>query len=431
MGVLSDILRTARMECRVLSRHQMVRNSTLAAGSTTNRGYFYATTGSSQLTSPGMAPANQEARSVVIWLSQHEHVLTILDDETQVVAGEICFAGGLADPLIEGLPALIQVATRTNPTLGVLFEQLLSEAAGAKPGWERMCDHLADLLVVQALRSEIINANSAPSRGLRGLTDPDIGPALQIMHERPDFPWTVATLAERLVLSRSKFAARFKTVIGNTPLGYLTRLRLHRAAAKLRADLDLTLPAIARSVGYQTLAAFGKSFKRQFGTSPGAYRRSSIGLPRRHVSVLQKELKKRNAFELLDQELAINLFRTADRLSHDGDALLHQHDLTGTEYNILRILRGSNETLPPDEIASRMIIRPLNPQAILAALKKAGLIESAPKGLFRTAERGRERIAAIDAPLLDLNRQMLSHMNVLEKEELNRLLILVRQRPAK
>ncbi len=219
------------------------------------------------------------------------------------------------------------------------------------------------------------------------------------MHEQPNIAWTVASLAERLALSRSKFAARFKKVVGETPLGYLTRLRLHRVAANLRDDLNLTLPAIARSVGYQTLAAFSKSFKRQFGTSPGAYRRSSMGLPRRQVSVLQKELKKRNAFELLDQELAINLFRTADRLAHDGDSLMHQHNLSGSAYNILRILRGNDETLSPDEIESRMIVRPVNLKASLAALKKAGLIESASRGLCRIAMRGRERLAAIDAPL--------------------------------
>jgi len=431
MGVLTDILRTARMECRVLSRHTLVRNSTLAAGSTTDRGYFYATTGRSQLTSPGMAPANLQAHSFAIWLSSHEHALTILDEKVKVVAGEISFAGGLSDPLIERLPTLIQVAMQTHPRLDSLFDQLLDEVSGAKPGWERICDHLADLLVVQALRGEIIHGNGARNGQLRGLTDPDIGPALEIMHKQPELPWTVATLAERLALSRSKFAASFKTIVGETPLGYLTRLRLHRAAAKLRDELELPLSAIARSVGYQTLAAFGKSFKRQFGTGPGAYRRASSGLTRRHVSVLQKELKKRNAFELLDQELAINLFRTADRLAQDGEALTRQHDLDRIEYNVLRILRGNNETLSSEEIESRMIIRPANLKAILAGLKKSGLVESASRGLFRIAMRGRERLASIDAPLLDMHRQLLGHMSVPEKEDLNRLLVILRQRPAK
>jgi AraC-like DNA-binding protein len=430
MGVLTDILRTARMECRVLSRHKLARNANLAARST-DRGFFYASTGTSQLTSPGMAPAIQEARGLTIWLSPHEHAFTILDDEAEVVMGEVCFAGGLADPLIEGLPTLLQESTRSNSTFGVLFEQLLCEAATTRPGWERMCDHLADLLVVQALRGGILKGDGSRCGRLRGLTDPDIGPALQIMHDQAELPWTVASLAERLALSRSKFAARFKTVVGDTPLGYLTRLRLHRAAAKLRDEPDLSLPAIAHSVGYQTDAAFSKSFKRQFGASPGAYRRSSNGLPRRQVSVLQKELKKRNAIEVLEQEVDINLLRTADRLVQEVDALMRKHDLIGAEYNILRILRGNDETLSVDEIVSRMIIRPMNPKAVLAELRRTGLIESAPTGLFRIAKRGRDRLAAIDAPLLELHRQHLSHMSTLEMEELNHLLIKVRQRPAK
>lgn len=161
-----------------------------------------------------------------------------------------------------------------------------------------------------------------------------------------------------------------------------------------------------------------------------AYRRSAIGSPRRQVSVLQKELKKPNAFELLEQEVTLNLVRTADRLVQEGDALMREHDLTGAEYNILRILRGNDETLSAEEIASRMIVRQLNPKAVLAGLKKTGLVEPAPKGLFRIAERGRERLAAIDAPLLDLHQQQLAHMNSLEKEELNRLLIKVRLHPA-
>src|ERR1039457_4752935 len=87
MAVLADILRTARMECRVLSRHKLVRNANLAARST-DRGFFYASTGTSQLTSPGMAPAIQEARGLTIWLSPHEHAFTILDDEAEVVRSE-------------------------------------------------------------------------------------------------------------------------------------------------------------------------------------------------------------------------------------------------------------------------------------------------------------------------------------------------------
>ena len=427
MGVLTDILRTARMECRVLSRHKIVRHANLAARSG-DRGYFYATTGRGQLTSPGMAPAVQEARSLAIWLSPNEHALTILDEEADVVAGEIRFAGGLANPLIESLPELLQISIESDSTVAFLFEQLMGETTTAKPGWERICDDMADLLVVQALRGQIISGGGTGCGALRGLTDADIGQALQIMHETPEFSWTVADLAHRVSLSRSNFAARFKTVVGETPLGYLTRLRLHRAAAQMRDEPDLPLPIIARNVGYLTETAFGKSFKRQFGTSPGAYRRSLHRLPRRYASALQKELKKRNPFELLEEEVAVNLWRTSDYFRQNAESLQRQYDLVAGEYNILRILRGSSETLSMDEIASRMAVR-LNAKAILTGLKRKGLIESAPGGLFRIAVPGRERLAVLDAPIVDMHRQHFAHLTPQEMEELNRLLVKARQRP--
>jgi AraC-like DNA-binding protein/DNA-binding MarR family transcriptional regulator len=428
MEVLTDILRTARMECRVLSRHKMVRQATLAARKS-ERGYFYATTGASQLTSPGLAPVVQGPRGLVIWLSPNDHVLTSLDAEAEVVAGEIHFAEGLANPLVKNLPRLLHRPIEANAGLRFAFEQLLGEAASAKPGWERICDHLADLLVVQALRSEISSGTGRCCSGLRGLTDPDIGSALHIMHEAPDAPWTVGSLAKRLDVSRSNFAARFKAVVGDTPLGYLTRLRLHRAAAQLRDEPDVPLPVIARNVGYQTETAFGKSFKRQFGTGPGAYRRSLRGMPHRPVSALQRDLKKRDAFELLEQEVTLNLMRTADRFQQQGEAFLDQYDLVPAEFNILRILRGSGETLSADEIVARMVVRPLNANALLTGLKTNGLIEAAAGGLFRITPSGRDRLAVLDAPILDMHRQNLDHLTQAEKEELNRLLVKARQCP--
>lgn len=81
-------------------------------------------------------------------------------------------------------------------------------------------------------------------------------------------------MAERLAMSRSAFAARFKAVVGEPPLSYLTRWRLQKAARRMLQE-DATLGAIARAVGYETESAFGKAFRRQFGVTPGEYRKQS------------------------------------------------------------------------------------------------------------------------------------------------------------
>jgi AraC-like DNA-binding protein len=78
-------------------------------------------------------------------------------------------------------------------------------------------------------------------------------------------------------MSRSAFAERFTRLVGETPLGYLTRWRLQKAARRI-LDGDAPLGAIARAVGYETESAFGKAFRRHLGTSPGEYRKAPIHL---------------------------------------------------------------------------------------------------------------------------------------------------------
>ena len=72
-------------------------------------------------------------------------------------------------------------------------------------------------------------------------------------------------------MSRSAFAARFKSQVGDGPLGYLTRWRMQKAAQMLH-DSDRTVAAVAHAVGYETDAAFGKAFRRHLGVTPGEYR---------------------------------------------------------------------------------------------------------------------------------------------------------------
>jgi AraC-like DNA-binding protein len=94
------------------------------------------------------------------------------------------------------------------------------------------------------------------------------------MHERVENPWTVETLAASAGMSRSAFALRFKELLGETPLEYLTNWRMYKATGLLRED-DRKLFEVAKSVGYDSDAAFSKAFKRVLGIAPKEYRRSA------------------------------------------------------------------------------------------------------------------------------------------------------------
>jgi len=111
---------------------------------------------------------------------------------------------------------------------------------------------------------------------LRAIFDPQIGSALKSMHEKVEHRWTVESLAAASGMSRSAFAVRFKDLVGETPLEYLTGWRMQKATGLLRKG-DKKLFEVAKSVGYDSAAAFSKAFKRLFGVAPREYRRDVNG----------------------------------------------------------------------------------------------------------------------------------------------------------
>ncbi|WP_437338639.1 helix-turn-helix transcriptional regulator [Sorangium sp. So ce394] len=74
-------------------------------------------------------------------------------------------------------------------------------------------------------------------------------------------------------MSRSAFAARFRELVGETPLDHLTQWRMVRAASMMRENRPMKLAAIATAVGYESESSFGKVFRRVMDMSPGRYRR--------------------------------------------------------------------------------------------------------------------------------------------------------------
>ena len=96
--------------------------------------------------------------------------------------------------------------------------------------------------------------------------------ALTLLQAEPAKRWTVERLARAVGLSRAAFARRFAAVSGQSPLRYLTELRLALAAARLEHS-DESLAEVAEHVGYQSEFSFSRAFKRKYGVAPGTFRR--------------------------------------------------------------------------------------------------------------------------------------------------------------
>jgi transcriptional regulator GlxA family with amidase domain len=130
---------------------------------------------------------------------------------------------------------------------------------------------LPELLLVEVLRLHLASAPAADAGWLAALNDPVLRPALSLMHSAPERPWTVSSLAQQASVSRSVLDARFREVLGRSPIRYLTEWRMH-VAQDLLATTDLGVGAIARRVGYDAEEAFSRAFKRATGNAPTVWR---------------------------------------------------------------------------------------------------------------------------------------------------------------
>lgn len=127
-------------------------------------------------------------------------------------------------------------------------------------------NRLMNLLLIECL-----SAYSARAAWLNGAAVPQISRALHIIHTSVSDDWSTGALAQRVGLSRSAFAEKFKSHVGVSPGEYLQTRRLERAAALLR-DTDIDVAAAAELVGYASAPSFTKAFRNKYSVSPQAYR---------------------------------------------------------------------------------------------------------------------------------------------------------------
>lgn len=199
---------------------------------------------------------------------------------TSVVAGCFTFASPDSEMLVKHLPPVVHLPSTSHetPWFAATLQHLAAETSANQPGSAAIVDRLAEVLFVQAMRSQIrtMLGGGSPS-WLRAIADPQIGEALRLMHEEPGECWTVPKLAEGVFMSRSAFAERFRRLVGETPLHHLTQWRMVRAASMLREQRPVKLATVAEAVGYESESSFGKVFKRVMGASPGEYRQRFEG----------------------------------------------------------------------------------------------------------------------------------------------------------
>ncbi|MEV5892514.1 AraC family transcriptional regulator [Nonomuraea fuscirosea] len=195
-------------------------------------------------------------------------------EDVVFIGGRFDFGRRAQELLIGVLPPVIHVPGRTAEAATVQWalEQIDAELRERPLASTLVTEHLALVMLIHLLRLHLALARPGETSGwLAGLADPIVAPALRAMHARPAHAWTVSQLAGIAAVSRSTLASRFKRVVGQGPLEYLTGWRIELAADRLRRG-DETVASIACQVGYGSVSAMSNAFKRITGVSPRDYR---------------------------------------------------------------------------------------------------------------------------------------------------------------
>src|SRR5262245_8628403 len=194
--------------------------------------------------------------------------------QTMLICGAVRFDHPAARNLVEIMPATIHLEASGAHMEWMLdtLRLMAAEARDLRPGGEAVITRLADILVVQAIRSWLETDPAARTGWIGALQDKQVGRAIALIHREPERPWTVESLARELAMSRSAFAARFTELVGEPVMHYVARWRMQIAAGSLR-DESATVAELAGRLGYRSEAAFARAFKRVTGIPPGAVRR--------------------------------------------------------------------------------------------------------------------------------------------------------------
>jgi AraC-like DNA-binding protein len=198
---------------------------------------------------------------------------------TELLCGAFTLEGTRQHPLLSALPTLVRSSgegERPLPWLAAVLDLVAIEAGSGGPGGAVLLERLSEVMITQALRTTLLDLRETGDAELEALHDRGISPAVRAIHDHPEHAWTLGELAHISAMSRSAFASRFRKLTGDSPMRYVTRCRLARAAREL-GTTDAAVAGIALRAGYESEFAFSRAFKRTFGVPPGVYRHQDHG----------------------------------------------------------------------------------------------------------------------------------------------------------
>jgi AraC-like DNA-binding protein len=268
---LSRVLRCVRWS--VLDyRHEVLDAGTVRAGTGDDVRFLFVLSGAVLVDGlDGGGPRRLEGGRFLLLPRGGTHTVTVLE-RAELHAGELVAETGDAVLLVRVMPAAVVTCgvLVEDPFVELALRQMALESAAGRPGSVPVLAQLANVVTTAAIRWWV-ESGCESARVLEGfLHADDVSRALQAIHDDPGAPWTVEGLARLTFASRSVFAQRFRSVVGETPVRYLAQVRMEAAKRLLTDGSGVTDTAVR--LGYSSDAAFSRAFRRHTGAAPSQWR---------------------------------------------------------------------------------------------------------------------------------------------------------------
>ncbi|MFV2198225.1 AraC family transcriptional regulator [Nocardiopsis sp. LOL_012] len=192
-------------------------------------------------------------------------------EDSDFACATLDFDGGATHPLVRTLPAVVVLPMTETESLEPSLDLLFAEIDNVRCGHRVLADRLFEVVLIHLFQWLLDHTDelALPAGLLTGLADERLARALVAVHETPGGPWTLATMAREAHMSRSAFAARFKSAVGQSPAEYVTGWRLTIAQERLRGGASVA--QTAAELGYANPPSFSRAFARELGRSPRAW----------------------------------------------------------------------------------------------------------------------------------------------------------------
>ncbi len=296
--VLGDILETLRFRGSVFFRSDLAAPWGISLTDMGIPRFHIMLSGECFVGSDAQQPVKAEETDIIMLPTGNSHWIADMPDRELIPstqAGEACELGnplfqegeitnrlmcgmvhydqGASHPILDALPEMMHFSMlASNGPIWSVVNLIDIEMQGNRDRGSRIADRLTEVLFLQLL-NHFVRENEGATGFLAALRDRRVYRALTLIHQEPEFNWSLTSLGERVGMSKATLVRRFQDVVGVSPMSYISDWRIMKAHSLVKYTAT-PFEHIADATGFASARTLSRAFQRHYGCTPSELRRS-------------------------------------------------------------------------------------------------------------------------------------------------------------